>query len=138
MSLPEWLVAKLRADNPDGVTRAARLGTCERCRRPVLRGLDDDRCAMAVTAEPFEIDRFGEYLALARGLRTFHLARRFGSSGAGRWEIDARDKCAIESPRKRYPVIPQHRCDVRLPAVADGLLASLKPASADYDGPPPF
>ena len=138
MTLPEWLVAKLRAENPDGVTRAARLGRCERCGRPVLRGLDDDRCAWVAVAEPFEVDRFGEYLALARGLRTFHLARRYGSAGASRWEIDSRDKCAIASPHKRYPVIPQHRCDVILPAAAGGLLAKLKPASADYDGPPPF
>lgn len=138
MSLPEWLVAKLRADNPDGVTRAARLGTCERCRRPVLRGLDDDRCAMAVEADPFEVDRFGEYLALARGLRTFHLARRFGNSGSARWEIDPRNQWSIESTRKRYPVIPQHHCAIILPAVADGMLARLKPPSSDYDGPPPF
>jgi hypothetical protein len=138
VSLPEWLVAKLRAENPDGVTRGARLGTCERCRRPVLRGLDDDRCAMAVEADPFEVDRFGEYLALARGLRTFHLARRFNSAGAARWEIDPRTQWSIAVERKRYPVIPQHRCGVILPAIANGMLAKLKPTSAEYDGPPPF
>lgn len=138
MSLPEWLTAKLRADNPDGVTRAARLGTCERCQLPVLRGLDDDVCAWVAVAMPIEIDQFGEYLALARGLRTYHLSRRFSPSGAARWEIDVRSTWAVESNRNRYPVIPQHFCGVTLPAVADGLLSHLKPLSADYSGPPPF
>jgi hypothetical protein len=137
-SLPTWLVERLRAENPDGVTRSARLGTCEHCRHPVLRGLDEDICALAVTVSPIELNHFGEYLALARGLRTYALARRFSVSGSPRWEIDNRDRWQIENPRRRYAVVPEHKCGLSLPHWKDGVLADMKPPSADYDGPPPF
>lgn len=137
MTLPEWLAARLRDENPDGVTRAARLGSCPRCRGPVLRGLDDDRCAIPVEVTLIELDHFGEYLALARGLRTFYLAKRQGSSGNPRWEVDPRYLCHIRAEHRRYPVVPEHRCDVWLPHWPDGLLNRWKPPT-DYDGPPPF
>jgi hypothetical protein len=128
----------MRQDNPDGITRGARLGTCPACTHPVLRGLDDDVCAMAVTVAPIELDHYGEYLALARGLRTFSLARRFSSSGKPRWELDPRDQWGIAKQARRYPVVPQHRCGIWLPSITDGLLSKMKPPAEDYSGPPPF
>lgn len=137
MSLPEWLVAKLAADNPDGYTRAARIGTCPHCRARVLRGLDDERCALAVDVTPVELDHYGEYLALARGLRTYYLTRRMSVSGSSRWEIDPRYPAMIERKERRYAVIPEHRCFIWLPTVTDGMLANTrKPAATPTDTPP--
>jgi hypothetical protein len=138
VSLPEWLAVKLAADNPDGVTRSARLGRCDTCRHPVLRGLDGDLAALPVVVAPVELDHFGEYLAVARGCRTYYLARRFSASGRPRWELDPRWGVHIANPDRRYPVVPEHRCGVWLPHCEGGRLAKMKPPSADYTGPPPF
>jgi hypothetical protein len=138
VSLPPWLATKLAAENPDGVTRSARLGRCEACGHPVLRGLDGDVAALPVTAAPVELDHFGEYLALARGCRTYYLARRFSVSGRPRWELDPRWTEHVARAERRYPVIAEHRCGLHLPHWEGGRLAKMKPPSADYTGPPPF
>lgn len=94
-------------------------------------------CALAVTVSPIELDHFGEYLALARGLRTYALPRRFSVSGAPRWERDPRAQWQIANPHRRYAVVPQHNCGV-IPHCVDGVLSTMKRPSADYHGPPPF
>lgn len=136
MSLPDWLLRKLEADNPDGVTRAARLTRCPRCRTRTLTGIDDDTCGIAVTVTPIELDHYGEYIALCHGLRTYHLARRFNTSGTPRWELDWRATTHIASHHRRYPVVAGHRCGLHLPPAETSLLTAMKPAPVHHDEPP--
>jgi hypothetical protein len=135
MSLPDWLLRKLEAENPDGVTRGARLTRCDTCRAHVLRGLDADRCALATTCTPIALDHLGEYLALTKGLRTYTLARRANTSGNARWEIDPRAQWQIANPHRRYPVIPEHCCGIHLPASSNSPFQRLAPAPT-HDHPP--
>jgi hypothetical protein len=136
MTLPDWLLHHLADQNPDGVSRGARLTRCPRCHTRTLTGLDADRCALAATVDPTALDHLGEYLALATGLRTYTLARRTNASGNPRWEIDERTRWAIAHKERRYPVLPQHRCGTHLPA--NGSAAFVRPTTHVATEHPPF
>lgn len=136
--LPDWLrahLANIGADNPDGVTRSARLGTCRDCGRRVIRGLDDDRCAMAATADPHEIDAAGEYLALRIGLATYSLRRTTSASGKAAWNIDPRTRWVIEGG-KPGAVVAQHRCGIAIPPAAQSRLPAWHAPRPAADHPP--
>lgn len=135
MSLPDWLLRRLEDENPDGATRGARLERCDDCGTRTLRGLDADACAVTAICTPILLDHLGEYLALAHGLRTYSLARRFSASGRPRWEIDPRTQWHIEKYDRRYPIIPAHRCGVALPAAVGTPFKRLAPP-AKHDTPP--
>lgn len=132
MSLPDWLLQRLRDENPDGAYRGARLDRCDHCGARTLRGLDDERCAIATECTPISLDHTGEYLALAQGLRTYTLARRTNASGRPRWEIDPRTRWHIQRFDRRYPVIPAHHCTIRLPAAPGTPFRHLAPR-ADHN-----
>lgn len=119
--IPDFILDQLRADNPDGVTRNARLSRCRDCGRGVLRGLDADPCGGAVTADADEIDQVGELIAILRGVRTYQLTRTTTSSGRGVWQLDPREPAAIRAGQMR-PVVPAHRCGERLPPAASSRL----------------
>lgn len=132
--LPDWLRQQLIDSghiDPRGYTRTARYGTCDRCGRGVLRGLDDDRCAWHVTADPHEIDPAGEMLAFALGLRTFTLRKYNSGKGSG-WSLDPRYPAAIEKGMTT-PVVAQHRCGISIPPAATALLPARvhRPARPD-------
>lgn len=133
--IPTWLADHLRAigaDNPDGVTRAARIGSCRRCQADVIRGLDGDLAAWSATADVAEIDEYGEYLALLAHRMTYNLVRY-----SGRWELNGRGFSQLRHPR-RSAVVPAHRCGARIPITTDPWLETKgetrSPASID----PPF
>lgn len=110
--IPGWLQEHLRAigaDNPDGITRAARLSRCPLCTAEVLRGLDGDLAAMPAVTDTAEIDEFGEYLALIAGRTTYNLARH-----GGRWELNGRGFSQLRRERKAA-VVPAHRCGAKIP-----------------------
>lgn len=137
--LPDWLRAQLIDAghiHPDGFTRIARYGRCRDCGHPVLRGLDDDRCAWAVTTDPHEIDPAGECLALAIGLRTFTLRRYMSGSGKSGWSLDPRYPAAIEAGMP-IPVVAQHRCGISIPPAPNPKLPAMQarpthPAAPDF------
>jgi hypothetical protein len=137
-SLPEWLRAHLTdigADNPDGIARGARMSTCPSCGRRVLRGLDDDRCAMVATADPHEIDEVGEYLALRIGLLTYSLRRATNSSGKATWNLDPRTQWAIAGGRNAA-VVAEHRCGMSIPPAAQPRLFVLCAPKPNTNTPP--
>jgi hypothetical protein len=135
MTLPHWLQEHLRtigADNPDGVSRRARLTHCRTCRRTLVVGLDADPCGIAATADAQEIDAVGEYLALTLGLRTFTLTRT-----AGTWQLEYRDQFAVAG-EKKHPILAAHTCTIRLPPAVESLFPPAPPPTPAYSADPPF
>lgn len=92
--------------NPDGVTRAARPARCRGCGRLVLRGLDDDVCAIPVTVDVDALTTTGELDALLGGRSTYRL-----TVAGGRVEIDRRLKWHMSTPPAAdVHVVAAHVC----------------------------
>lgn len=112
MSIPDWLQRHLTSIgrwDADGVRRTVSATVC-RCGARVLRGLDDDTCALAATVEPDPIDTAGELLALLQKRRTFKLGYY------GRWELDRRSSIDISAqPAGVVDVLVEHRCNQPFP-----------------------
>lgn len=124
--------------DPDtGATRSAKARPCEGCRRPVIRGLDDDWTALTVACDPEPLSAFGEAAAVLAGRKTFTLALR-----GGRYELDRRDEWRMRGDPAgtgRIDVLMEHKCgqkgqfeqtesNLRVPGAN----------SASPDAPPPF
>lgn len=115
----DWLITHLiqtGAHNPDGVSRLLRLRGCADCGAAVLEGLDDDRCALAVTTDTHDIDTNGECLALALGLYTYTIKRSANSTRTG-WSLNPRYPTTIAAG-VRGSVVAQHRCGIAVPPAA--------------------
>lgn len=140
MSHPTWLLEHLiRAGHitERGISRKARVRTCERCGRVALVGLDADVCAFEVAADPLPLSRLGEALALVEGRRTFALVRTHRG-----YELDARDASAIlgrpAGATKRQDVLAEHRCSAPGPGpalLAETAFPEHRPATYTH---PPF
>lgn len=78
------------------------------CRAAVLKGLDDDRCALAVFLDVGEVDKVGEVLAILQGRRTYDLMPY--NKGAFAFCIRKRNAYYIGKPR-RHSVVIEHKCD---------------------------
>ena len=122
--IPAWLQRVI-----GDVHRAAGLRTCQKCKAPILTGLDADMCALTARADPISIDALGETIALLAGRRTFDLV-----TANGRKELNGREEWHISAPR-RYPVLPEHRCGQPLNAHALHIPAAKKYVSPDV---PPY
>ncbi len=138
-ALTAWLVEQGHLA-PDGTSRKAKLRRCPTCRRQILTGDDDDRCAFTARADPHPLTELGEALALLAGRTTYSLARTAG--GVVLWR---RDVGQIRRwPASTHPsedVLAEHRCD--LPAPSGPLLAVAnlaRPTVADLPpgSPAPF
>lgn len=108
-------------------TRTVRRGRCGRCRRAVLRGLDEDapRTAWAVTVDVKPVSELGEYLAWRVGLRTFELiGDRLYARYAGR----------IRQPRQ-FRVLASHCCGIVWPEAKPGD-PGVPPRRSNSDEPP--
>lgn len=115
MTLAPWLLRHLETTgraNTDGISRTLTTGLCRTCQQPVVRGLDDDRCALPTTCDPQPVDELGELLALATGRGTYDLRR-----SAGRYQIDRRHQWRISGRRNDIPVLAEHKCGAPLPTV---------------------
>jgi len=87
-----------------GLSREAKAGTCPRCHRAVLRGLDADRCAMTVEVDCYAISVTAEAVALLRGAETFDKVLI-----GGRFELNYRYGRHLRQARK-YDVHVSHDC----------------------------
>lgn len=99
MNLPDLV----RASRGGG--RNTKTGRCTQCRQPVLRGLDEDMCALLVEVDPTPLTPLGEAMALLAGRKTYDLAR-----DTGRWQLTRRGRWRITGPRHNTDVVPAHRC----------------------------
>ena len=54
--MPAWLRRRFEAENPDGITRKARIGSCRSCAGAVVRGLDADLLAIPVVCDAIAVD----------------------------------------------------------------------------------
>lgn len=124
---PGWLLRHLEQTgraNTDSVSRDLTAGTCPRCRAHVLRGLDGDICALALTVDPDPVSRVGEALALITDRRTANVTR-----SNGRWRLHHRDPWRIRGPRFGL-VLAEHRCSAPLPLADPTGPDPTRPASA--------
>jgi Tfp pilus assembly protein PilW len=144
MSLPAWLQAQLQDLGhlgADGITRAARMRGCSECGKPILVGLDDDRCAMVAHCDPHEIDAAGEKLAILNGLRTYDLSRGQSSSGSA-WQVSSRYSTAMaalaDGAPQRYAIVAAHRCGVAIPRCAESHLPAWLTARQAQPVDPPY
>lgn len=129
--IPTWLRAHLEDRglwDSDGIGRAARAHRCRSCRQYVLAGLDSDRCALPVAADPDPLSARGEAVALIAGRSTYSL--RFLS---GRLELDHRTHFEIRGGRTdRMDILAGHLCDQPSIGLGPGLGVASRLAS-----PPP-
>lgn len=121
-----------------GVGRGAKIRTCDRCQARVLAGLDADRCAFEVHADPVPLSALGEALAQLEGRRTVALHR-----AGGRWELDTRDSHDIAArpagATPREDVLRVHRCgdpDPPAPLIADSRFPETQTTTTTGDTPP--
>lgn len=138
MSADHALLARLALTghlNADGIGRGARLDTCRDCRRPILVGLDGDRCAVVARADTHEIDALGELLAVRIGTVTYSLAHAYNSEGKRRWILDPRMPAHIEAPR-RTAVVAAHRCGMSIPPSPAPFYSPPRRTAAVSEAPP--
>lgn len=111
--MPAWLrqhLDDLGVTNSDGIGRTVRHRHCPTCHANVLTGLDADRCALPVTADPTPLDAVGELLAVTTGRATLDLT-------LSPLRLDHRDRWRIRS-RRPAVVLAEHRCGQPLPAAS--------------------
>lgn len=112
-TMPQWLTAHLQATgrlNTDGISRRIRATQCRDCGATVLRGLDADAAALAVTVDPHPLNPLGEALALLQPRRTYSLQPRHPAGH----QIDPRDRVTIETrpagTDRNTDTLAEHQC----------------------------
>lgn len=131
------LVAAGHMDDATGATRKARLARCEECGYRVWRGLNADRGAQVVDADPTPLAPLGEAMARIGGWKTITLRWMLDH-----WIIDIRDQWIIagEPPgtRANCDVLTVHRCGIDTSALPKGpsRMPDMRPIALPVD--PPF
>lgn len=121
--IPAWLRRHLAETGTmiDGVTRSARIQTCKRCGRTVIRGFTEEPCSILATCDLAPLSNLGEAIATLQDRMTFDLTYR-----GSRLELDLRESDHIQgSPpedpgwyRARSDVLAAHRCNTApLPSI---------------------
>lgn len=104
--LPAWVADKIATTTglDPRLGRRPRATICRRCQAPVLHGLDGERCALQVDADPTLLTNIGELLALLAGRATFDLDSHPPQlTHRHRWRIRGH-------PADTNTVIPEHTC----------------------------
>lgn len=138
MTIPTWLQRHLEDRglwDLDSIGRAARARRCRTCRDYVLAGLDADRCALPVAADPDPLSVRGEAIAILAGKPTYSL--RYLSN---RFELDHRGHFDIRGDPRRLDVLAGHICGQpslgTLPEL--GQASRLAPPAVPIHTAPPF
>jgi hypothetical protein len=124
--------------SPEGVGRRAQPGTCRRCGRRILTGLDDDVSSLRADADPGPVTALGEMLAHLEHRRTYALV-----NNGGRLVLDYRDAGRIThrpAGASRLDILVEHRCGstTRFPAAPSNLVRSSAIARLPEGAPCPF
>jgi hypothetical protein len=97
-------------DEATGAVRRARAVRCQRCRRPIILGLDSDWGSCVAECDPDSLSPYGEALARLARRRTYSF-RYLGD----RYLIDIRDQFIIageaKRPRRNADVLVNHVCE---------------------------
>lgn len=124
-------------DADTGATRSARAVSCPKCRRHVMRGINDSFGGWVVMADPEPLSKLGEALALLGGRATVEL-RWLGD----RYEIDQRDHFRIRgrpAGTNGIDVLVIHECALAqgqpLPQIDSTLRDDIRPELLP-DNPP--
>lgn len=66
---------------------------------------------MIATVEIEPVDKLAETLAILDGLATYDISPQKGpNSHAGAFVLYYREPWNVESPKRKYPVLVEHRC----------------------------
>lgn len=126
--LPQYVTEQLRAERQP-ISRQAKYRYCPKCGAIVLRGLDDDYCAVDAVADPTPLTARLEYACYLVGRTTYNAITRGDT-----FELGARVLRWVRAPELlSWPVLPAHRCGATFPGC-------IVPAAAapDYNTDPPF
>lgn len=116
LSLPQAVrdAIETRDGAPIGA-RNARPENCPRCKAPTLVGLDGERLAMTIRADPIALSAEGETTGLDIGRKTYTLTR----TTSGRWQIDWRPSWRRShmpaTVGALYDVVATHFCGNPIP-----------------------
>lgn len=132
---PALRAALIRAGriDGDGHSRAARTGRCPTCRAAIVRALDADRAALAITTDVPALTAAGELAALLDGTHTYEM-----HTAGLRIEIDYRDQWRIRArsaDRADLHVVKAHECGHPSPLTKP---LDLAPESAGDDNVVPY
>lgn len=126
--LPQYVTEQLQAERRP-IGRQAKYMHCPKCGDIVLRGLDDEYCAVDALADPTPLTARTEYACYLVGRTTYNAITR-GQT----FELGARMLRWVRAPElTSWPVIPQHRCGARFP----GCIIPSESAPT-YNSDPPF
>lgn len=110
-----WLV-KAGVVRADGVSRRVTWSRCPGCGDAILRALDGDIVAVAVSLDVGPVDNLGEAIAVGAGLRTFDMVRLLHKK-ENSYCVEPRRAYHIMRDNRRYPVYVEHRCGLSIPKV---------------------
>lgn len=122
----------------NGLSRRTRARLCRKCGAPVMAGLDHDRAALSVYADPTPLNALGEAMALMDDRSTYSL-RYIG----GRYELDHRAHWTIAAAPAgtdpRVEVLAAHKCGSAFPDAYRGTaLTPLHQSKGTDNDDPPF
>lgn len=118
------------------MNRAARNGTCKKCRAVVLIGWSDDVLAFMSYVDPIPLGPVGEFLARANGRRTYAL--RLHGRGVRLYERDRWQIAGSPAGTRalwRFDVVADHACGQPLPTIPTTLTPPA-PQGVDDEHPP--
>lgn len=98
-----------------GTSRKVHAELCAKCGRPILVGLDDDRCAMTARVNPWPLNALGEASALLADRATYEL-RRIGGEYVLDWRGAERISAHPAGSDPRLEVMGAHECGPEDPA----------------------
>lgn len=138
-SLRPILEAAGRLDPIGDATRRAAFARCKACNATIIRGLDADRCGLAIDADPNRLDSWAETAALLAHRWTGELTvtTRKGDQYGARMQLEHRHRWRIAgkpADRDNTVVLAEHRCGQPLGQP----LGRVLPRPASHADTPPF
>lgn len=119
----EWMV-RSQLVRSDGVGRRCKVRTCSGCGEHVVRGLDGDRCAVVVSAQPGPISREVEVAAIVLGRKTFTLLPLVNAKTFPAFELIERTPSMIRR-NSIWDILASHVCNSPLPTIQSRLYREL-------------
>lgn len=119
----KWLVQS-QLIRSDGIGRRCKPRRCRDCGEHVVVGLDGDRCARVVSAQPGPISREIEVAAIILGRKTFTLLPLVNSKSFPAFELIERTPSMIRR-NSIWDVLSEHRCGSPMPTIPSRLYREL-------------
>lgn len=119
----EWMV-RSQLIRSDGIGRRCKVRVCRSCGDHIVQGLDGDRCAVVVSAQPGCISREVEIAAIVLGRRTFTLLPLINAKTFPAFELIERTPSMIRR-NSIWDILAEHVCNSPLPTIPSRLYREL-------------